>query len=243
MLSSIVNIIEKLQKDILSMQGFKPAPNGLKNTFGLGIINYAFPYNCFPLGAVHEFVCPFNEQSAATEGFISCLISKLMKNGAPVLWIGLSQKIFPPALITFGISPDQVIFINVKNRKEILWVMEESLKCDGVAAVVSEIKEISFTESRRLQLAVEQSGVTGFIIRNNPLTVNVNAFVSRWKITHAASNNEDGIPGVGFTKWQVSLLKIRNGKPGSWIIEWSNEKFKITPDLIFVPSSLNRKAG
>lgn len=41
-------------------------------------------------------------------------------------------------------------------------VMEEALKCGGLAAVVGEVQDISFTASRRLQLAVEQSGVTGF---------------------------------------------------------------------------------
>ena len=37
-----------------------------------------------------------------------------------------------------------------------LWVIEEALKCEGLAAVIGEIKELSFTQSRRLQLAVEK---------------------------------------------------------------------------------------
>ena len=61
--------------------------------------------------------------------------------------------------------------------------MEEALKCDGIAAVVGEIQELSFTVSRRLQLAVEQSRVTGFILRNNPRNLNTTACVTRWKIT------------------------------------------------------------
>ncbi len=237
------NIIEKLQKDILRLQGFKTAANIVKTGFGLGIINYAFPNHCFPVGAIHEFICSGNEKKAAADGFITCLVSAVLKNNSPIIWIGFSQKIFPPALMMFGISPDKIIFINVKNRKEVLWVMEESLKCEGIAAVIGELKEISFTESRRLQLAVEQSRVTGFIIRNNPVNKGINACVSRWEISHAASINEDGLPGVGFPRWNVSLLKIRNGKPGYWTLEWSEGKFKIINDLVLVPSVQKLKVG
>jgi protein ImuA len=37
---------------------------------------------------------------------------------------------------------------------------------EGLAAVVAEIQELSFMTSRRLQLATEQSGVTGFMLRH-----------------------------------------------------------------------------
>ena len=60
--------------------------------------------------------------------------------------------------------------------------MEEALKCAGLAAVIGELPELSFTTSRRFQLAVEQSRVTGFILRSNPRNLQPNACVSRWKI-------------------------------------------------------------
>jgi len=36
----------------------------------------------------------------------------------------------------------------------------------------------------------------------------------------------DGLPGLGFPRWQVELLKVRNGQPGSWVVEWSDGRFK-----------------
>ena len=44
----------------------------------------------------------------------------------------LPRTIFPPALKSFGIAPDKIIFIDLKKEKEILWAMEEALKCDGL---------------------------------------------------------------------------------------------------------------
>ena len=34
------------------------------------------------------------------------------------------------------------------------------------------------------------------------------------------------MPGVGFPRWNVELLKVRNGKPGSWQIEWAESRFQ-----------------
>ena len=36
----------------------------------------------------------------------------------------------------------------------------------------------------------------------------------------------DEMPGVGAPRWHVELQKMRNGKTGSWDIEWLNGKLK-----------------
>jgi protein ImuA len=87
--------------------------------------------------------------------------------------------------------------------------------------VIGELTDLDFTASRRLQLAVEQSGVTGFIVRKQTSHPQVNACISRWKITSLPSFNRDQVPGVGFPRWNIELLKIRNGQPGTWQVEWT----------------------
>ena len=158
-------IISQLQKDILLLEGFKPASNAAIDV-GLGPIKNAFPNASFPLGAVHEFLSAGAEAAAATSGFIAGLLASLMGNGGTSLWISNSRTLFPPALKNFGIQPDQFMFIDLQKEKDVIWAMEEALKCAALTAVVGEMQEISFTASRRLQLAVEQSQVTGFILRS-----------------------------------------------------------------------------
>src|SRR5450631_649056 len=101
--------------------------------------------------------------------------------------------------------------------------MEEALKCEGLAAVAGEIPHIDFTASRRLQLAVEKSSVTGLLLRHRPRQLNTIACVARWQINPLPSELEDDLPGVGFPRWNVELLKVRNGKPGAWQMEWRND--------------------
>lgn len=236
------NIIQQLQKDILALQGFKNMPADLTIDTGLGIITKAFPNNIFPVAAVHEFISNETEQAAATAGFVTGLLSGLMKGGKACIWISNMRTIFPPALKIFGVQPDQVIFIDIQREKDLLWAMEESLKCEGLAAVIGEIKEISFTASRRLQLAVEQSRVTGFLLRHHPRNLNTIAAVSRWKITHLPSQSGD-MPGIAFPRWNVELLKIRNGKPGSWQLEWTGGFRHIYKPIPALPQEQIRKIG
>ena len=234
--------IQRLQSEILALQGFKT--NGDKVLdFILGPLRHAFPNSSFPTAAIHEFITEGKETSAATSGFIAGILTSLMKNSGTTMWISASRKLFPPALKSFGIEPDRFVFVDLHKEKDVMWAMDEALKCDALSAVVGEMQELSFTESRRLQLAVEKSRVTGFVLRTNPRRISTTACVSRWKINPVLSEPIDGMPGLGFPQWKVELLRIRNGKPGSWNIKWEGGKFKLIEEDIIVAQEQNRYAG
>jgi len=241
--TSKATIIAQLQKEIRPLQGYKPGCNLAVPEIGLGPIKYAFPNAEFPLAAVHEFITTMPEEAAATAGFVAGVLAALMRKGGATVWLSTNRTIFPPALVSFGIAPDKIIFVDFKKEKEILWAMEEALKCEGLAAVVGELPELSFMASRRLQLAVEKSRVTGFILRHNFRSLNTNACVTRWKITPVASQLADGMPGVGFPRWKVDLLKVRNGKPGNWQVEWAAGKFRHLAAVSLIIPEQHKKTG
>lgn len=232
------DIITRLQKEILSLQGRSHTAEPQPVDTGLGYISHAFPGHEFPLGSIHEFVA---EDAAATKGFLAGILSALMMNNGVSVWISASRTLFPPALSSFGISPEKIIFIDLSKEKDLLWTMEEALKCNGLAAVVGELKELDFTASRRLQLAVEKSRVTGFVLRAN--ANNTTTCVTKWKITSLPSALYDDMPGVGFPRWNIQLLKVRNGRPGSWQVEWMNGKFRPVFNLTFPVQQQQMKTG
>ncbi|MEO7802251.1 MAG: Error-prone repair protein ImuA [Ginsengibacter sp.] len=239
-----IDIIEQLQRSILPLQGFKALPDNNVIPLGLGSINNAFPNRIFPTAAVHEFLCHTPENAAASVGFIGGLLASLMRKRGAIIWIGSATIIFPPTLKSFGLEPDKVIFINLAKEKEILWAMEEALKCESSAAVVAELKDLSFIASRRLQLAVEKSNVTGLILRQSSLKPNTTACVTRWQITSLPANLSNNLPGVGVPHWNVELLKVRNGKPGKWQIEFIDGRFKHPSKMTVVhQQEQQKKAG
>lgn len=200
----------------------------------LGPIERSFQGGKLPTGVIHEFVSNVDVDAAATNGFIAGLLGQLICTTGNCLWISTRRTIYPPALKLFGIDPDRIIFIDVASPSDALWVVEEALRCNAVAAVVGEIKELGFTESRRLQLAAEQSGVTGFVHRYQPRSQNVVACVTRWQIKSMASTIHDDMPGVGYPRWEVQLTKVRNGKPGTWQVEWESQRFRCIPATVLL---------
>jgi len=218
-------LIGKLQRDILLWQGFKSQASIDGEAMGLDEIESAFPTSVFPKRAIHEFISLEPEHSAATNGFIGALLSVLMKEEAACVWVSTSRKLFPVSLRLFNVDPERIIFMDVTREKDVLWIMEEALKCDGLAAVVAEVHSLSVIESRRLQLTVEQTGVTGLILRKDARKAPATVAAARWKITPVPSETEEGMPGVGFPRWNVELTKVRHGNPGSWILEWAGDRF------------------
>lgn len=217
-------IVRDLQKQILSMQGIVKADRE-RCSMGLGAIEDAFPEGVFPTGAVHEFVSLEPEAAAATSGFLSCLLNKMNARKGFCLWISSRRLIFPPALKLLGIDPECIIFVDLQRDKDVLWAVEEALRCSALVAVIGELKELNFAQSRRLQLTIEESKVTGFIHRIQPLTEGVTACVARWRINPLPGTVEPGMPGVGFPQWNVELTKVRNGKTGSWQMGWTPRGF------------------
>lgn len=240
------HIIEKLKKDILPLQGYKPVTGSVYNDINLGPIMQAFPEKKFPVGAFHEFLMDSPETAAATNGFIAAVLGRLMKTKGVSLWVGNSERIYPPALAEYNLEPGNLIFLQLKKDKEILWATEEALRCEAVTCVVAEVQGLGFTASRRLQLAVEQSRVTGFIIRkqfSGAGAINTTACVSRWRITPEVSSLTHDIPGVGFCRWNVELLKVRNGQPGRWVISWRNGTFEHEYKEVPLVSIKKQKTG
>ncbi|OCX54353.1 Error-prone repair protein ImuA [Mucilaginibacter sp. PPCGB 2223] len=217
-------VISKLRQELLQWEGYKPPVAGQRGVLGLGELEQVFPNKIFPKNCVHELVCATTEQAAASGGFISGILSLLMQQGGVCVWIGRAHRLFAPGLAAFGVQPHQVIFISLQKDKDALWVMEEALKCPGLTAVVCELRQMDFKQSQRFQRAVENSRVTGFVLRNAG-KLSSTASAARWQVQPLPSTDLGGLPGLGFLRWQVDLLKVRNGQTGRFQLEWQEKRF------------------
>lgn len=222
--SDKIDRLRQLKLEIMALEGYLP-PKGQQpdSRLQLGPIHGAFPGRAFPLAANHEFISHTPSEAAATNGFLAVLLGMLLQKGGFCLWLGGSTQVFPPALKRFGVAPERVVFVNVPREKDQLWTLEQALRCEALVAVVGEIRELGFSESQRLQLAVERSRVTGFLHRHQPRNLHAMACATRWKVAPMASPIPTGMPGMGFPAWKVGLLKVRNGRPGDWQLQWDGQ--------------------
>ena len=72
---------------------------------------------------------------------------------------------YPPAAIAAGISPQQVMIVRPKNQADMMWVIDQALRCSAVTAVWSNLHKIDPRHFRRMQLAAEEGATLGLLIR------------------------------------------------------------------------------
>lgn len=221
------DIIRQLRQVILPLEGFRPAGSGRPVGLDLGAIEGAFPNGLFPIGAMHEFTAWQEEEAAAACAFLAVVLGQLMASGGIAVWIGSPGATLAAGLAYYGVDPDRVIFVTPDTTKKALWVMEEALRCEGFIAVVGEITELNFFQSRRLQLVAEQSRVTGLLLRVRPRQRHPIAAVAQWRITPLPTRSQGDRPGRGFPRWRVELLKVRHRQPFSCEVEWTGEKITV----------------
>jgi protein ImuA len=131
-----------------------------------------------------------------------------------------------PGLDQFGLAPERLLTLAVAHRRDLLWAMEEALRCRAVGVVIGELRggAIDGVAARRLSLAASERGILSLLLRAAPGAPSTAA--TRWIVGAAPS-----MPayGPGLPRFAAQLVRNRRGPTGSWILEWSDsdERFAL----------------
>jgi protein ImuA len=195
--------------------------------FAVPAIDKVLPAKGLALGMLHEVAGtgPEEEDGAVAAAFLAGILARL-KPELPVLWCLAEGDLYGPGLAALGLDTRRLILAQARHPREMLWAMEEGLRSPALAAVIGEPEELSLPASRRLLLAAEASGVTGFALRRwrdgdraAAQRLAPNAAQTRWRITALPGDVAAGEPGIGRARWQVELWRCRGGAPASWVVE------------------------
>lgn len=193
--------------------------------FGDSRIDASMPYGGLQLGHWHEIGGEGMEREtpAAATGFAAALAHHTQRGGA-IVWALQRDDLHAPGLRRFGIDLDRLILVRVGRDDDVLSVQEDALRTRGVTVAIGEVDKIDLTAGRRLQIACEKSGATGFVLRRKlygaPLQqarAQATAAATRWRI--AAAPSETQTPGLGSPRWAARLDRCRGGRTGAWIME------------------------
>lgn len=206
-----------LRRTLAAAEGFgKP---GAVLPFGLCVIDDALPWGGLPLAALHEVEGAGGDgEDGAAATFLAGILARLAP-ARPVLWCLQSPDLHAPGLALAGLAAQRLLLVRAPNERELLWAMEEGLRSPVLAAVVGEVETLSITASRRLQLAAEASGVTGFVLHRGDAMAAASAAVTRWRVAAVPCAPIAGEPGIGRPRWRLELLRCRGGMPAAWEVE------------------------
>lgn len=192
---------------------------------GLQDVEACLPGGGLPLGAWHEIGGEGMEAetSAAPAAFAALLAAPLARKGA-ALWVVRRDDLWAPGLAGLGFPAERLIQVCARDAAEALSVMEDALATPGVSAVLGEVDAVDLVAGRRLQLACEARGSTGFVIHRRPYGGGAQdpagtAAATRWRVAAAPSEPAPGAFGLGPPRFRVALERSRGGRPGAWILE------------------------
>lgn len=126
-------------------------------------LNAVLPQGGFPTASVLEWVSEYPGLSAAGIA-MRCVRSFLELPGCLAI-VDSRREFHAAAAEVAGISLARLLLIRPEHQKDALWALEQAARCSGVRVVMCWLDRVSATALRRLQLAVERSGVTVFLIR------------------------------------------------------------------------------
>jgi protein ImuA len=203
--------IARLRDRIWALEHGTEAPPPV---LGIGAPDSALPWGGLPLARLHQIAIA--DRSGL--GFAAALLG-IVARGRPVLWCRRrdAAMTFLPGLAPFGLTAEQVLTVEAERAVELLWAIEEGLRCPALGAVLGEIDELPPAAARRLQLAAETGQVAGLIV--TPPRAMAGGATTRWRVSAAPSRTTPW-GGLGAPAWQVALERCRNGLPRSWTLTW-----------------------
>lgn len=213
--------------------------------FGIAEVDAALGGGLAP-GALHEIAAAGEPHLAAATGFTLGLAalpasSSRGANGVSepgatrkhLVWIAEDMALaesgapYGPGLDAFTLDPERLLTVTVGHRRDLLWTMEEALRCHAIGAAIGEIRHgpLDAVAVRRLSLAAAQSGALALLLRASPAR-DASTAATRWIVGAAPSlpvpDFEFGAP-----RFAAQLIRNRRGPTGSWIFEWreNDERF------------------
>ena len=220
--------IKTLRRAIQTLEGRHPILEDAAALlpFGIAAIDEALGGG-LSRGALHEIAAAGEAEIAAATGFTLALAGRCASSRA-VLWVAEDMALtesgvpYGPGLDEIGLAPDAVMIVTAARPRDVLWAMEEALRCRAVGAVIGEIRKpnaVDAVASHRLALAAARQQTPAFLLRAQP-DLRPAAAATRWVVGAAASlpiRQSTGPPML-----DVRLVRNRYGRLGSWVLEWNH---------------------
>src|SRR5947207_1059340 len=111
----------------------------------------------------------------------------------------------------FGLAPERLIHVAAAKPRDVLWAMEEALRCRAVGVAIGEIRGsergLDQVAARRLSLAAAAHGAIGLLLRTAPPR-EISTAATRWIVGAARSIARHG-PGP--PTFDARLVRNRRG--------------------------------
>ena len=134
---------------------------------GFAELDALLPRGGFPAGVLVEWLSEFEGGGAATLALL--VASHAAQQGGVIVAIDVTGEFYLPAAEALGLDLERLVVIRGDSDDDLLWALDQSLRCPAVAAVWAPLerleRRLAARHLRRWQLAAERGGGLGLLMR------------------------------------------------------------------------------
>ncbi len=169
--ASMSKILDQLRSKIRAVESERNAHGEDRVGSQCVAVDRMLPGAGYARGTLVDWIAP----SGCAADFLSLSVaSAACENGGALVVIDPDRQFFPCAAAAMGINMDNLIVLRSAEKpsghiraigQDLLWAVDQSLRCPAVAAVWGPLPKIDDRWQRRFQLSAEASGSMGLFVR------------------------------------------------------------------------------
>jgi hypothetical protein len=159
-------MVRELQTRLRQLEGQEHRPSPEVVGTGCADFDALWPAGGLERGTLIEwFPAPEAERGSGCATLALVAARCLAADGGALVVVDRAKTFYPPAALALGVAATSLIIVRPSTAADELWAIDQALRSTAVAAVWTQLEKISAHDFRRLQLAAEQSGAVGLLIR------------------------------------------------------------------------------
>jgi hypothetical protein len=230
--TSPTEIVRTLRAQIQGMEGVHPPRDAAAISSGCEAFDRILPNGGFFPGQLVEWLVARPGNGGGTLALLAARTALLAGNKALIVVDRCAGAImspdgrgtfYPPAVTGWEIDLRRLVILRPRNAADEIWALDQALRCSSVAAVWACLPKLNERDFRRLQLAAEQGGGLGLLLRpaclrGKPTWANIQLLVEplpsfnprEQTHTHALFNAGalEKAPPLR-RRWRITLLRCR----------------------------------
>ena len=143
-------------------EGRRPCEDAAVSS-GCRALDRILPERGFRRGTLVEWLSAGEASGAETLALVAA--REACGKGGVLVVFDRARQFYPPAAVRLGIDPGDLIVVQAASRADNTWAMNQTLRCPGVAVVLAWPEGLEGHDFRRFQLAVEEGGGLGLLVR------------------------------------------------------------------------------
>lgn len=156
-------LVEALREQITRLERARRTGDDAVVPTGCPALDRLLPDRGFRRGTLVEWLAA--GKGSGRETLALATARQACREGGAVVVLDRAGEFYAPAAIRLGIPPEQMIVVRARAEADDAWALDQSLRCPAVAAAVAWPEKLDGHAFRRLQLAVEQGGGLGLLMR------------------------------------------------------------------------------